>query len=48
MYLVGEDEEVGSMNVMMARAEDSIEDILFIGDGDDVNNHGFTAWKRIE
>ena len=34
------------LNVMMARAENKIEDMLFIGG--DFNNQGFTAWKRID
>ena len=35
-----------SMNVMMARAEDKMEDMFFMGG--DANNQGFTAWKRID
>ena len=34
------------LNVMMARAENRMEDMLFIGG--DFNNQGFTAWKRID
>ena len=35
-----------SMNVMMARAEDRMDDMFFMGG--DFNNQGFTAWKRID
>ena len=44
-YLLGEDDGE-SFNVMLARAEDTVEDMLFIGG--DFNNQGFSAWKRIE
>ena len=34
-----------SFNVMMARAEDKMEDMFFTGG--DFNNQGFLAWRRI-
>ena len=34
-----------SVNVMLARAEDGQDDILFTGD--DHNTEGFLAWKRL-
>ena len=34
-----------SFNVMLARAENSQDDILFTGD--DHNTEGFLAWKRL-
>lgn len=37
-------EVLDSFNVMLARAEDNINDILFTGD--DHNTEGFLAWKR--
>ena len=46
VYFFLEDDDGENMNVMMARAEYKMEDMLFIG-GDE-NNQGFTAWKRID
>ena len=46
MYYLLEYDDGESFNVMMARAENKIEDMLFIGG--DFNNQGFTAWKRID
>jgi len=46
VYYLLEYDDGESFNVMMARAENKIEDMLFIGG--DFNNQGFTAWKRID
>ena len=46
VYYMIEYDDGESMNVMMARAEDKMEDMFFMGG--DFNNQGFTAWKRID
>merc|ERR1719244_2333432 len=46
VYYYIEYDDTESMIVMMARAEDRMEDMFFMGG--DFNDGGFTAWKRIE